>query len=390
MKLLLKVISYTFLLILFNLILLTPSYAATIRSNESVIVTDEEQNLSNLYLFGERIDVDTKINDDLVAAGGNITINGEVTDDVLAAGGNVNIGGTVSGSLRIAGGNIKISGTTTGDVVAVGGTVTIAETAKINGDVIFAGGQLELNGPVKGKVIIQGGQATINSSVGGNVEGNIGSLDLGKNAVINGDLRYTSSERASIRDGAVIRGKHEFTKDERKETAAKGAEGFFAAFSIYKIIADLIFTLFFVFILGQFASTAITHGATRPLGNLVKGFAYLILMPIASFILFLLIWLGIASFLTYALSLIVALAIGKLLVGWYLLHWYYRREKKDYTLDWKAAIVGVLTITFLHFIPVLGWFAAFIIYLIALGSLVSTVQSVISIEKPVKAAQTKK
>jgi hypothetical protein len=52
------------------------------------------------------------------------------------------------------------------------------------------------------------------------------------------------------------------------------------------------------------------------------------------------------------------------------MRWFERRSKKDYTLDWKAGVVGPLALFLILLIPILGWAVGAILFLIAVGALV--------------------
>jgi hypothetical protein len=59
-------------------------------------------------LSGDHVSVDSPIDDDVFAAGGDVNINAPVTS-VVIAGGDVNINAPVSGDVFVAGGQISIN-----------------------------------------------------------------------------------------------------------------------------------------------------------------------------------------------------------------------------------------------------------------------------------------
>jgi hypothetical protein len=48
-------------------------------------------------------------------------------------------------------------------------------------------------------------------------------------------------------------------------------------------------------------------------------------------------------------------------------------KESEYKLTWKNAAVGIIVLSIIGFIPVLGWLAGFILFLSALGSVSYTV-----------------
>ncbi len=220
--------------------------AATLRSGERVVLPATEH-LENVYSFGQNIITNALITGDLVTAGGNLALHGAATGSIMGAGGDVVIDSKVGNSIRVAGGNITISGPVSKDVVVAGGTVTIEKSASIGGDLLFTGGTLQVNGPIKGKIIMNGGTVILASTVGGNVEGNVGTLSLQNGAEIKGDLSYSSSQKALISDGAIVHGQ-EIYHATPKNDKEKGLGRFIAKGLFYKLITDILFALLLVYL----------------------------------------------------------------------------------------------------------------------------------------------
>jgi hypothetical protein len=356
-------------LLVLSVLFPSPSYAATFRNGDTVTV---EQTLDNPYVFGGTVTIEAPVQNDLTVAGGTVTINDRIAGGILAAGGTLNIEGEVGNSLRAAGGTIRITAPVQRDVVVAGGNITLDESASISGDLVVNGGTINVQSPVRGNIYVNGGQVTLNAPVGGSVRAEVGSLILGRQAVINGDLNYTANERATLRDGAVIRGQENFTQGERQKnnTPEKQFAGLFTGWALYKLIADILASLLLIYLLYRFTRRIVESSAVEPLKNGFIGFATLFLGPILGLLLLILILPGILTFLFYGVLLILAMFLGKLFAGYLLLRWWYGRENRTYILDWKAAIVGPVVMFLLLLIPVIGWFVGFVIYLIALGTLV--------------------
>ncbi len=346
--------------------LTTQTFASDIRTGEKLHLSKSEQ-FENLYTIGQDVILDSPVKGDIVTAGNDITINGPATGSIMALGGNISITGTVGNSVRVMGGNISISGHIQHDIVVVGGTVTIEKTALIGGDVIFAGGTLIVNGPVRGRVLMRGGSITIASVIGGSVNGNAGTLFLNKGTEVMGDVSYTSSQRALINDGAIVRGQEVYHAAERKNNLASLLRGI-----LYALVTDVLFALLLVTLIPNLISQVVKQVKNKPFKNGLVGLGFLILVPFIAILLLMIFWLGISVFLLYFLFLILALFLAKLILGYYALEWWNTRNKTLYKLDWKAAVVGPLLMAILLLIPVIGWILAVLIYLITLGSLVFT------------------
>lgn len=383
----LRLLLLTISLPLLSLLFVTQASAADIRVNNTIIIQDDKT-LSELYLFGNTIDVRSKVNNDIVAAGANIDLNNSVTGNVMAAGGTLKLKGQTAGSARVAGGNLLIDGLIGRDLMAAGGNVAVTKTSSIAGDLVLSGGEINLDGHVMGRAIINGGEVNLNGVFDKGVEGNIGKLSIGPDAKINGNLTYSSPERATIDPKAQISGKQNFTKIKDKDAYREhDFTGFFKALSFYKLLSDIVISIILLIFLNSFLKKILTQAKESPFGNLLSGLAFLILIPILCLFLLILVWLGIITFVIYSLIILLSVYVAKILAGWLLIKWWLQRQKITYELDWKAGLLGPIIIFTLQLIPVIGWFLSGLLYLVGLGAVVKETLVLI---KSQKTKQTKK
>lgn len=356
---------------------LTLAHAADIRSNDVITISNDEKDLSDLYLFGNSITVEAPVKNDLVAAGRDIIVDNSVSGNIIAAGGNLRIRGKNGGTVRVAGGNIVIDGNIGRDLLVAGGSVTITKTATVAGDLLIAGGELVIQGKVDGKAIINGGNVRLEGVVGKQVEGNIGKLTIGPKAVIGGNLSYSSPEKATIDKGAVIKGTQHYTRVEKPKEEIKQFGGLFEAFSLYKLIGDIILSIALIFLLGKFIQAFAGRIVNGPFKNFVWGFAFVMLTPLVSLLLLVLLLPGVAAFIFYFLVLVFAVYLAKVFTGWLLLRWWYTRRGDKYILDWKSGVAGPLVLFIVALIPVLGWLAVAILYFITIGALIQELNVIV-------------
>lgn len=357
------------------------AHAADIRSNDVITISKDESDLSDLYLFGNSITVEAPVKNDVVAAGRDITIDNGVRGSILAAGGNLRIRGENGGSVRIAGGNIVIDGNIGRDLLVAGGSVTITKSATVAGDLLIAGGELVIQGKVDGKAIINGGNVRIEGQVGKQVEGNMGQLAIGPKAVIGGNLSYSSPEKATIDKGAVIAGTQHYTRVEKPKEEVKRFGGLFEAFSIYKLVGDIILCIALIFLLGKFIQTFAGRVVSGPFKNFIWGFAFVMLTPLISLFLLVLLFPGVAAFIFYFLVLVFAVYLAKVFTGWLLLRWWYTRRGDKYVLDWKSGVAGPLVLFIVALIPVLGWLVVAILYFITIGALIQELAVIVRTQR---------
>lgn len=369
-----KKIFSVFILFLLLIIGISPflnlAHAADIRNDNVITISRDEKGLSDLYLFGNSITVEAPVKNDLVAAGRDIIIDNSISGNILVAGGTLRIRGKSAGSVRAAGGNVVIDGIVGRDLLVAGGSVTITKTATVAGDLLIAGGDLVIQGKVDGKATINGGNVRIDGTFGKQVEGNMGQLTIGPKAVIGGNLNYSSPEKAAIDKGSVIKGSQRYTRTEKPKEENNKIGELFGAFSLYKLIGDIILSLALIFFLGKFIQTFVGQVINKPFQNFIWGLVFLILTPLIS--LFLLIFLlpGAAAFIFYFLVLVFAVYLAKVFMGWFLLRWWYKSRGNTYVLDWKSGVAGPLVLFIISLIPILGWLFAAILYLISIGALI--------------------
>ena len=352
-----------------------PLYAATFRSSESVYLPENETNMHDVYLFGNSVTVDAPITNDTVAAGNTVTINGDVTGSIISAGNDVVIRSHVNNTVRAAGSTVTISGPIDRDLLVAGGKVRITKEASISGDLLFFGGELTLDGPVKGDIHVNGGSVMINAPVGGNVDGDIAELTLGNNAKINGNLTYIAEQKATIEQGAMVIGHQQYKAQPQRKEAPKGLAAVFPSSAFYDLIVSMIASALLVTFLPILVKTTLEKAVNKPFASAGTGFLLLIFVPFFAIFLLILFWLGLALFLIYGLLLIFSMFMSKLFIGWWVLRWWENRDKKEYILDWKAAIVGPVIAFLLAVIPIFGWLALALIYLMTFGALTRTLIS---------------
>ena len=142
------------------------------------------------------IAADEVIDDDLFVTGNRVEMNGTVKGDFFASGAEVIVNGKVEGSLMIAGQTLQVNGPVVGSLYSGGYALTIGPEAEIGRNVYFGGFSLEaeagssigrsvyaanyqtlLNGQVADDVAVNSGALELNGSVGGDVSGKVGTPD---------------------------------------------------------------------------------------------------------------------------------------------------------------------------------------------------------------------
>ncbi len=367
-----------FLVLLLSVFFSTPAAAMTFKGGENVVTISAEKVIDDdLYIGGGTVNIDGTVNGDVIAAGGTVTVNGTVNGDVMVAGGMVAISGKVSDDVRIVGGNLTLDGEVGGDALVAGGNLDISSNSHVAGDLLLGVGNARLAGKVGRDVRGGGGNVEIAGDVGRNVKISCDSLTLASGSQIGGDLTYTSQQKAKIQEGAKISGRIAHKLPPAPERRARSPVGL----PILAAVTGRIFTFFLSLIAiavvgGIIVSLAPKKSllvaetiASAPWKSLGLGFVLLIVVPIASFIISITIVglpIGLILLFAYILAIYLSKVFAGLLVGEQILA-YIRKGAKTH-IFWSL-LLGVVVLSILGAIPILGFFVRLAYVLFALGAM---------------------
>jgi hypothetical protein len=361
--------------------LLSPLFAfgALVSSGDSVSLDTEGGIKDNVYTAGGNVTVAVPVTGDVIAAGGNIQVLKDVSQDLAIVGGSVTVLGNTGGDVRVAGGNILIDGDVAGDLIVMGGTITVSPNASVGKDVIIMGGQITLGGDVLGDVEIGGGVVSLNGHVQGNVKANIdGKLTIGEKAVIDGGLEYKarSVDALEVTTGAVITGETVFKEARIGSTSLDRGTVRNILFTIvgvlalFKLISLLIAALLVTWLFKKYSYLIVEETLREPLKMLGRGFIAFIIIPVAGVLLLVTLFgamFGIIAILSYVVLLILSSIYAGVVVGVWINRIIYKTSGT--TITWKNVTVGVVLLTLVSFIPVIGWAVRLFVVLITLGGI---------------------
>jgi len=355
-----------------------PVLAFDARSGNMVTVLGGEVINDDLYVGANTVIIDGTINGDLWAAGNAIIINGIVNGSAMAAGRIVNINGDIGHAVRAAGETINISGDVDGDVMVGGSQVNIASTAKVGGDLLLGAGNVRIDGLIEGVIKGGGGDVTISSEVRGDVALKVESLTILPTANIQGDLTYTSEEKADIQSGAQIGGVTIHNLPEVKEKRARGFP-----FVLFSGIGGKVTGFFMALILGLvvilLAPRRLTSIAesirTRPGPSAGWGALILFATPIAAIIVCITI-IGIPLGLIALALWGIAIYLAQIPVGLFIGHWIigHFRGVEGKAIMIGALALGLVILRLLRLIPHLGFFIGLAVILFGLGAVIVTLR----------------
>ncbi|MGH8924210.1 MAG: hypothetical protein ACRDWA_06190 [Acidimicrobiia bacterium] len=182
-----------------GLALIPQPAAAELTQSDLVLVREEEVVEEDLMAAGNRIQVDGRIEGDLVAAAfEEVVINGVVTGDVTAISTRVTIKGEIGGSVRAAASFLTITGSVADDVFAAAWTVLLEAPGSIGRDLITFARNGTLEGSVGRDIRGRYADLTLGAEVEGSVEITVGNLLIGPTTDVVGEIAYRSRREAAV------------------------------------------------------------------------------------------------------------------------------------------------------------------------------------------------
>jgi len=440
MKINYRLISIVVLTLLLVLVLVPTASAYESRGGDIVTVKADEVIDDDLYVSAETFVLDGTIKGDLFVVGRHVVINGVLEGDLMGAAQDITINGDVKDDARV-----------------VGAVIILTEKAKVGGDVMFMGYSIEAKSgsQIKGALLGGSGQAffggeiakdlkysasgiDIEGKVGGNVEVEVGSpddvapdmpmqffkdlppvpsvkrgLSIGEEAIVGGNITYTSPKAANI-PADVVKGQtvHLLPKLETdtpsKETAStpQSQAVSWALDSLRLLITVLIIGLLLVWLLPASLQQSMDTLASKPLPSLGYGVLGYLLFWVAVLVAVLLLILvtilfgaltlgglsagvlftglgGITIIVT--LFLLITAYVTKVIVSFWAGRWIMTKIKPDSADNpYAALIVGVIILVLLVSIPLLGGLLKIAVTCLGLGAIVLIGKSMIKKERDSK------
>ena len=357
--------------LVFLLILPFGAKAFSVKTGDSVYISEDETIEGNLYSAATNITVDGTVKGDVICAGQSININGKVEGDVICAGQSINAKGEIGGNVRVVGNSINLGGKIARNVNVFGASIILDKNAEVGWSLFFAGATMEARGKIGQDLYGTSPKITITGEIGRDVRVRIKDkiraekkgpsyedkselLTISNNAKIGGNLTYTGSNEANISDKASIAGevKHNLPKVEKA-----GKFVFIGWFwgRLYSIFAALVVGLVLIS-LWRKQVIELTNKMLEKVGvSIGWGAVVMFLAPIIAILLiFTIIGLPLALILlgVWIIALFIAKILASIMVGRVVLEKFW--EKKKDSLIW-AMIIGIVICWFIFSIPFVGW-----------------------------------
>jgi hypothetical protein len=324
------------------------------------------------FLADENLVVNEEIGRTTFAAGNSVKVSSNIDGMAFVAGNIVNVNSTQD-YLFAAGNNVTLDGTTTKDAFVAGNFLTV-NSSTIR-DLYMAGTTMTVNSDLTGNLYAIGTNVSINSKIDGDVYLAADTITIGKDAVINGTLKYPDDTKLEVKESAVINNAEAYEGTTTKVDVEK-VDLDLDINPMAIIIGKLLGTLFkfTAMLIIAFLLLALNKKAFESIKNekqdfgyialtSLLGFAFLILLPIAAIIVMCtviglplgIIALTIYSLLIYLSIIPTAYYFGNLMFG--------KKIKNRFLL----MFISLILLYIVRLIPFLGGLISFISLIFGLG-----------------------
>lgn len=352
---------------------------ATFLASEEPLATTSAP--GNSYIGGSSVVVTAPTMGDLVVTGGSIVSAGTVAEDATFVGGTVSVRAPIEGDLRVAGGNITIDEAVTGDVIIAG--YRVDTNAHAGGSVFIAGANVSMASGAAGPVIVYANNVYLDGEFSGDIKVVAGGVvTLGSTAVVKGKFTYESPEPARVAETAVLKGPVEYTNASYLPNANASrslAVVSVAVFLLVRILGALILAGLLAGLFPRLAEAVVLRATTRRTRSILLtallGFAAVVATPILLVLLaltFVGIGLAMLLFIAYALLVFLAFMYAGILLGALFVRRFLGRE----TVLWHDGVLGMLALSLVALLPVIGWLIVLALTAFCAGVLLSLFFSV--------------
>jgi cytoskeletal protein CcmA (bactofilin family) len=340
-----------------------PAAATEVRKGQTAEVRKDENIKGNVYLSGERVEVEGTVDGDVYAAGKDIEIDGHVTGDLISAGRSVWIRGQLDGNVRSAGNNLNVIGTVGKNISFFGDTVRIDEKGVVNGSVMMFGSDMNIEGRLGRDILFMGDRIDLNGVVGGSIDEKGAGLEIGSRAQVDGPIRFEGENEAIVSSGAKLASpvqfkKHVHRKEEFGRTSAFWTCVLFIAFASYGMVLFLAVPNF----AQESVQSSENIGASLGLGLLV--FFGVLIGSIIAMCTLIGLFVGFSSLFMWLIAVYAAQPVVGALIG----QWILGRSKETWPLIGRM-MLGVFIIRIATLLPHIGWLIKLGVVLWGLGAI---------------------
>jgi cytoskeletal protein CcmA (bactofilin family) len=350
----------------------------------------DSQVAGDLIVMGGDLDIDSDVAGELLALaghaeirgrfkngatimGGSLEVDGEIDGPIFIAGGKIETTGRLGGNTKLMGAKITHSATVEGDFLAAAAKVELTERSNVSGKVWATGAKVEVDGTVGGELRIAARTAIVGGRIEGDVHIDAVEIEILPSTVIAGNLFYRSGEDAEIDPSATIAGDVNFERSDRPRRTVGMAHAGMAMFLLATIGGLILLGAVQILLCPNFSIEAARTIGKRPWPALGLGFAILVAGPVLIAILAGIIVgipLAIALISLYVLLVLAGLLVTSTAIGMKTIGFFGRSIGDTFWKRFGGLVLGVLILSVITVIPILGAIVFCIALSFGVGALV--------------------
>jgi cytoskeletal protein CcmA (bactofilin family) len=363
---------FLFLAAIVTLVLPVSASASLFLSKDRYKVAAADTIDDDIYLAASKGLFDGVVTGDVVIATKDYTITGEIHGNVNSLSQGATIRGNIGKTARLFAQTIIIHGQVGNNLLAFGQDIDISEDSRIGRDASLFGEDVSFSGEVGGNMTVECGQVYIAGKIDGDLYIEAEKITVVSPAEITGDIIYKSGKKIRIEEDVIVGGEIQWEETVAKE---KSDDGIAWPLRILLFFASLVTGLFIIGFTNRHARLSSDHIIQKPVVSLGLGFVAFCGIPVAIVVLLaLIISIPVAIILLFAYTVFfyiakiyVAIAVGRLGIRAF-------RRDADPKQGWSL-LFGLIILTILFVIPVLGWFVYFAVLFWGMGALLLGMRS---------------
>jgi len=346
--------------------------ASTFKNANELNLSKTESYLDNSYILTGNSNISSTFEKDLFIVSGDSNFDGIVKGDLFVIGGKVNVYGKVLGDVRVIGGEVTINGELENDLVVIGGKVNISPSANIKGQSLFIGGETDVNANTNYPVKIISAKTYLNNQTNSDLEVTTQNLVLGSNAKINKGMTYYAPKKATEESGSFVTGNINFNQITPLQDISfvkRAVINFVSFWLILKFVTTLLIAFILAYVFRIFTKNVVDLSLNSFGKSLALGLLSIFVIPII--IILLLVSLvaspiGILVLILFIALLIIIPAVSGIMAGALIRKLF--TKKDNYVIDFSTVAIGVITLTFISFVPYFGDITKMLLNLVAIGA----------------------
>ncbi|GEM_PF-6833305 len=343
--------------------------AADIRTGPAASVAAGDTVTDDLYLLDSEINIAGTVKGDVVAAGFLVVVSGRVEGNLVVAAPTVIVTGAVMGSIVAVGMQVQIDGSAGKDLLGAGGTFALGKTGSIKRDALVAAANLTVRGSIGDDLRTIDNVLVIEGTVGHDVTTDTDNFTVGPSAEIKGNISHVGERDAQVDPAAKIAGQIEHRLRLRASNLLVDGIGI-----VQDIFGQFVFGLLFLAApVRPVVRRTCAKLAAGPLACGAVGLATAIIVPLAA-VFALVIGLATGGWFMALLAIevyTVAGKVGTLITALTMGPWLAERFGRKNLTPVYTMGVGVLGLSLLGALPLVGGVFGFVAWWCGLGAIVT-------------------